>query len=618
MIKYQQSWSAEAKSDNSSLVAELKQIYEFGPYQLDVAERLLLRNGETVPLTPKSFETLYVLVQNSGHVIDKGELMQRVWPDSFVEEGTLAQNIFTLRKILGGSRQAHEYIETIPRRGYRFVAKVNQRFSRSRQQPSAETLSPNPALKSIAVLPFKSISFDISDEHFGVGMADAIITKLSNVRSIITRPTSAIFKYNTLTHEPISAGLDLKVDLVLEGKMQQMGERIRVTVQLLKVESAVPLWAEKFDCKLMDLFELQDSISSQVIETLMIQLSRDERELLTRRYSANSEAYQEYLKGRYQWNKWTHEAFQKSIKHFERAIEIEPDFALAYTGLADAYNALEFYGYCSPHLTMPQMKFAANKAIEIDETLAEAHLSLATTYMFYDWNWPGAEEEFRRSIELNSTYALAYQGYGMFLAAMGRYDEAIAKLKRALELDPVSPLISTTAGLIYYFAGQFDKAIDQYERTLEAEPNFILAHTSLGDVYLQIGMYKEAVAEFEEAIRLGGREPGLLSSLGHALAASGKREEATAILEELLEAAHRDYISPTAIATIYMGLEEIDKAFEMLQVAYYERSNRMVFLRAQPCFFPLHSDRRFAELLKCVGLIKSWSVVKAKRNGSLG
>ncbi|HVG20349.1 MAG TPA: tetratricopeptide repeat protein [Blastocatellia bacterium] len=603
MTKYRQSWLAEAAPEKSSMINEINYIYEFGPYQLDAAERLLLREGKPVQLTPKSFETLHVLVQNSGRVLDKGILMQRVWPDSFVEEATLAQNIFTLRKILGETPEACQYIETVPRRGYRFAAKVNVVGGRTRQQSATEAAAPGPALRSIAVLPFKSLSLDISDEYFGLGMADALITMLSNLRSIIVRPTSAVLKYNNLSQETLGVGRDLKVDLVLEGKMQQVGERIRVTVQLLKVDSGLPLWAEKFDCQFMDLFALQDFISSQIAEALTLQLSKDESELLTKHSATNPVAYQEYLKGRYQWNKWTQESFEKSIKHFERAIEIEPDFALAYTGIADAHNALQFYGYRPPHLTMPQMKAASNKALEIDDTLAEAHLSLATTFMFYDWDWAGAEREFKRAIELNPTYAMAYHGFGIFLTAMGRFDEAEAKLKRALELDPVSPLISTTVGFPYYFSGQFDKAVEQYERTLEVEPNFVLIHTSLGDAYLQMGMNEKAIAAFKAAIGVGSRKPGLLSSLGHALAISGEREEANRILEELLEESSRQYVSPMTVAMVYLGLGEKDKTFALLQSGYYERSNRMVFLKVQPCFFPLHSDARFTEMLRCVGLI---------------
>ncbi|MFP5260274.1 MAG: winged helix-turn-helix domain-containing tetratricopeptide repeat protein [Blastocatellia bacterium] len=603
MTKYHQGWSSEAVSEKPSIIDEVNYIYEFGPYQLDSAERLLLRNGKPVPLTPKSFETLRVLVQNSGRVLDKGILMQKVWPDSFVEEATLAQNIFTLRKILGEPSEAHQYIETVPRRGYRFAAKVNVLTNRTRQQTGAETPLPDPDLRSIAVLPFKSLSFDGSDEFFGLGMADALITMLSNLRSIIVRPTSAVLKYNNFSQETISLGRDLKVDLVLEGKMQQVGEKIRVTVQLLKVDSGAALWAEKFDCQFTDLFALQDFISSQVAEALAQQLSRDDGELLTKRAATNPEAYQEYLKGRYQWNKWTQESFEKSIKHFERAIEIEADFALAYTGIADAHNALQFYGYRPPHLTMPQMKAASNKALEIDDSLAEAHLSLATTYMFYDWDWNGAEREFKRAIELNPSYAMAYQGLGIFLTAMGRFDEAVAKLRRAHELDPVSPLISTTVGFPYYFSGQFDKAVEQYKRTLESDPNFVLVHTSLGDTYLQMGMNKEAITEFEKAVEVGGRKPGLLSSLGYALATSGRVAEAKRILEELLEAAGRQYVSPITMAMVHLGLQDKDKTFAMLQAAYYERSNRMVFLKVQPCFFPLHSDPRFTEMLRCVGLI---------------
>lgn len=575
-------------------------LYEFGPYRLDDSERLLLRDGKLVPLTPKSFDTLLVLVQSSGHLLDKEELMKRIWPDSFVEEATLAQNIFTIRRILGETPGTNRYIETVPRRGYRFLAEVHT-FSAKHVIASAQTAKAT-GPRSIAVLPFRMLGPSDRDEYFGLGMADALITKLSNIGSISVRPTTSVLKYASVQHDPIFAGYDLKVDLVLEGKVQRLGNRIRVTVQLLLVESGAPIWADKFDCEFVDLFAVQDSISAQVVDALTLQLTTHERKILAKHFTTNSDSYQEYLKGRYQWNRWTQEGFEKSIKHFERAIEIEPAFALAYAGAADAHSALAFYGHSSPHLTMPQVKLASEKSLELDETIAEAHLSLGYAFLFYDWNWTRAEREFRRAIDLNPTYAMTYQSLGTFLTAMGRFEEAVAKMNRALELDPVSPLISTTAGFPHYFAGDYDKAIERYLAALDIDPNFGLVHTSLGDAYLEKGMLDEAIAEFEKAVPILGRTPAMLSSLASALAMSNQVEEAREILNELVETGKRHYVSAALTARIHLALGDKDSAVEDLRRGLDERSSRMVFLKVQPYWLPLHSDPRFIDLLEHIGL----------------
>ena len=566
-----------------------KRVYQFGPFQLDTEDCLLTRNGEIVPLTRKAFETLSLLVQNSGRVLEKEEMMKSIWPDRFVGEATLAQNVFTLRRVLGERPNQAHYIETVPRRGYRFIGRVSQ--------PDYGA----PKAKSIAILPFKVLTNDSSNEYFGLGIADALITRLSNVKDIIVRPTSAILKYHRQDQDLYTVGRELKVHLALDGVVQQLDDRIRITVQLVNVESAMPLWAGKFDEKFSDVFTLQDIISKQVIEALTLKLTNDQELLLTKEYPKNSEAFRYFLKGRYLWSKWTEDGFKKSIISFNRAIEIEPCYALAYAGIADTYAALGFYGYMRPYQAMPKVKAMAQKALQLDEHLAEARLPLAAALFFFDWDWAGAEEEFKRSIAANPDYAVAYQTYGLYLIVMKRFEEASAMLGRAMEADPVSPLIKTTAGFPYHYSGQLEQAIKLYRETLEEDPYFGLAHVSLADVCLQTGMYEEAIDHYRQAMATWG-EKLTLPYLGYAYAVSNKKNEALAILERLEQLSRTEYVSPFSMAVVCAGIKERDLTFEWLEKSYEERSNKLVFLGVQPTFAPIRSDPRFTDLLRRIGL----------------
>ena len=579
-----------------------KRLFEFGPFCLDTVERLLLRDGEPVSLTQKAFETLCVLVENSGHVLEKDDLIKRIWPDSFVEEATLAQNIFTLRRILGETADKNHYIETVPRRGYRFVARVSEWFSPASESAAARQTAAEHQVRSIAVLPFLSLEPAGDDGHFGMGMADALITKLSNIRKIIVRPTSAVLKYRGQDQEPISAGRELRVKYVLDGKIQRSGDRIRVTTQLLDLDTGSPMWADKFDANFIDIFTLQDTISERLVEALMLQISSDERKLLTKHHTTNSEAYQLYLKGRYQWNRWTENGFGKSIQCFQQVIEIDPYYALAYAGLSDVYNALAFYGYVSPGEAMPQAKEAAELALELDEMLAEAHLSLASAQFYYEWDWKAAEQSYRRAIGLNPGYATAHQGYGLFLVAMGRFEEATLSLRQAHELDPVSLLINTTMGFPYYFSGEYDKALEQYLKSLDMNSEFGLTYASIGDVYVHKGMYAEALSQYRKAISLLGENPDLLSSLAYAYAQSGDKAVAIKASNELMKLSQQRYISPLALAVIELGLGNKESALKWLEEAYEKRSNRIAFLKVNPVFDSLRYDHRFISLLARIGL----------------
>ena len=580
------------------MAPEVKPIYQFGPFQLDIGEGLLKRDGETVQLTRKAFDTLALLVQNSGRVLTKDEMMQSVWPDSFVEEATLAQNIFTLRRVLGESPLTAQYIETVPRRGYRFIAEVKQITPPG---PADQKVEQSSSLRSIAVLPFKMLTGEDCNQYFGLGMADALITRLSNIRDIVVRPTSAVLKYHNQDQDIYVAGRELKAQLALNGSIQRLDDRIRVTVQLVNVETGASLWAKKFDEQFSDIFSVQDTISEQVVDALTLELTTAQKLRLTKAYTTNSEAYRHYVKGRYMWNKWTEDGFRKSIEAYKEAIELEPAYALPYAGLADAYLSLGFYGYMLPLHAMPKVKAYALKALDLDDQVNEARLSLAAALFFYDWNWQGAEELLRLNIESGPAYAIAQQLYGLYLIAMRRFSEAIAMLDQAVELDPVSPLIKTSAGLPYYYAGDYGRAIERFNATIEEDPYFGLAHVALADVYVQMARYEDAIEHYNTGMATWG-EKLVLPYLGYAYGASQQNAEARKILERLKAASLQGYVSPLSMAIVTAGLDSKPETFEWLERAYEERSNRLVFLGVQPVFNHLHSEPAFRDLLGRIGL----------------
>jgi TolB-like protein/Flp pilus assembly protein TadD len=464
---------------------------------------------------------------------------------------------------------------------------------------------PISAVKSIAVLPFKALGVDSGDEYLGLGMTDTLITQLSNLSQIIVRPTSAVRKYTDPGQDPLVAGREQEVDAVLEGSIQKSGERIRVTVRLMNVRDGSSLWAYKCDDQCAGIFEMQDAISERVAAALAMTLTSEEQKRLTKRYTDNTEAYQFYLKGRYYWNKRTDESLTKGIEYFHQAIDKDPGYALAYAGIADCYNALgnSVYGGLPPRKALPQAKASAIKALEIDEALAEAHASLGFVTTQYDWEWPVAEREFKRAIELNPNYPTAHHFYAVYLAAMERLDESMREMKRAEELDPLSLIIQTDLGRRFYFARQYQQAGEQLRSVIAMDPNFFRARFDLGQVYVKQGKYEEGIAELRQAIKLSGGAAVSLARLGYAYAVSGNRDEARTLLDQLNSLAKQQYVSPYLSATIYVGLGEKDKTFQFLDAAYEERSSSLIRLKVDPIFDDLRSDSRFADLVRRVGLV---------------
>ena len=614
--------------------------FSFGPFRLDVAERLLLRDGEPITLPPKAFETLLVLVQNSGRLITKRDLMNRLWPDTFVEEANLANNISLLRKVLDDDRQECKYIETVPKSGYRFVATVTEPatprtevahdsstnasgvrrswlavalaatvlaviagyyFFYSRAASSTPS-SPPAALKSLAVLPLKPLVETSRDEAFEMGVADTLITRLSKLRQIEVRSIGAVSRYTDIERDPVAIGRAQQVDAVLDGSIQKSDNKIRVSVRLVRVADGSTLWAGQFDENDTDIFTLQNAISNRVAEVLITTLSGEEKEALYRRDTENVEAYHLYLKGRYFWSKFTEEGLQKSIDYYNQALEKDPNYAMAYIGLASSYIVLGV-NYRSPKEMMPKAKAYVSKGLERDATLAEAHVAQGAIKFFFDWDWSGAGRELRQAMDIGANDAAnAHDLYAYCLWANGQFTEGIAELKRAQELDPLSLVISEDLGVAYYHARNFDQAIQQQHKTLELEPNYFFGYLRRGQAYAQKAMFKEAIDDLTKAQNLSGNWPAVIAELSCAYALAGQKSKAQAMLNELTKRAQREYIDPYMIALIHTTLGDHDAAFEWLGKAYEGRSPWMGWLKAEPKFDPLRSDPRFKTLLHQLNL----------------
>lgn len=588
--------------------------YEFGPFRLDTQRCLLLREGVPMNLSPKAFETLLVLVERNGQVMKKEELMARIWPNSFVEEGNLTQNIFVLRKALGEGPNDHRYIVTVPGQGYRFVAPVrvvpmeeaeSRAWTTTNAPGRAEPAESDEAVASIAVLPFKSLGENGHEPYLGSGLADALITKLSSIAKIAVRPTTAVLKYAGAEEQqnPLAAGLELGVDTVLDGHVQRLDERIRVTVQLVRLRDGKTLWAEKFDEKFTDVFAVQDSISEQVTRALMLKLTAEEQELMAKRYTQNTEAFQVYIQGRFVWNKRTVEGVNKGIEYARQAIGIDPTYAMAYVGLADCYNLLAGHGGLAPKETFPQAKAAAMQALEIDPSLAQAYASLGFVSYRFDWDWPRAEQYFKRAIELSPSYATAHHWYGESLAVTGRFEESIAMLRRAQELDTLSLPINTDLAQSLFFARRFEESNEQLRKAFEMDQNFVRACVISGAVYEEMGRHEEAIAVLRRAVELSEGNPLTLSGLGHALALAGKWDEARRILIDLKELGKTRYVSAYNIAVVHAGLGEKDAALDWLVKAYHNRDVWLVWLKVNPRFDSLRAEPRFADLMRRIGLV---------------
>lgn len=622
-----------------------RKIY-FDEFEVDLDRRAVLRAGEVLPLNPKAFDLLLALIERRGSPVSKDELLDRVWPGQFVEENNLTVHVSALRKLFGEKKNEHRYIITVPGRGYKFIGELREPeteilptakespeslsdrrtafdVSARAERPDRRWLvaislvsvlalgaagfflwrgSERPgdvAVNSIAILPFKPLVADARDEALELGISDSLISGFSRLEAITVRPISAVRRYTDLEQDARAAGLALGVDAVLDGNIQRTGDRIRVSARLVRVDNGKIIWAETFDEKFTDIFAVQDSISQRMIAALALQLSGDEREDLVKKYTANTDAYHLYLKGRFFWSKLTPEGLQKSIDFYTQAIEIDPNYALAYAGLADSYNLLGSYGFWPLKESHPKARAAAEKALAIDRELGEAHASLAAVIADYYWDWAAADDHFQRAIELNPNYPLARSWYSQQLARMGRVDEAVEEAIRARELDPLSTSAIAHVGLALLRARRYDEAIAELKKALELDPRALDAHIFLGFVYVQQGRDDEAIAAFRTVVDQSGRNPSLLPLLGFGYASAGKRAEAEAILKEMSSGSER----PFETALIYIGLGDHDLAFEWMEKAFEARAWQLGFLKVEPLFDPIRSDPRYTDLLRRIGLL---------------
>lgn len=639
---------------------QMKELFEFGPFRLEAARRRLLRGQDVLPITSKAFETLLVLVRNHDRVLTKDELMQAVWPDSFVEEVNLAQNISALRKMLGEAPGDNRYIATIPGRGYRFVGDVQllpedeaeivvQRQTTTRvvvedeeEVEGPQDIQAQPALpaprreflglgtlafvglllavaiavaglymwkgrrsvaaappQSLAVLPFQSLASG-DDQYLGLGMTDAVITRLSTLRQLVVRPTSSVLRYAGAKTDPIEAGRQLGVDSVLDGKVQRAGDRIRVTVQMISVPDGRPLWAETFDENFTNVFSVEDSISQRVVDTLSLQLAGLDKKQLARNYTENLEAYQNYVKGRYEEFRFTPDGLQKAIEYFNRAIELDPGYALAYAGLADAYTTASDW-VLPPREALPKAEAAARKALVFDPNLAEAHAALAHALM-HQWKLDDAGKEFQRAMELNPNNTAFYFIYAEYFSALGQEDRALAELDKAIKLDPLSPEINSFYGWVYYLKRDYDKAVIACERTARIDPDYFTAYWGAGASYMYKGQYAEAIAQLKKAVALDPTHGPSLRTLAIAYVRSGDRSSGLKVLDDMKKIGASAYMSPIDISLVYAELGDIDQSYECFRKGYDDQAEEILFFHVEPAFDTVRRDPRFAELVRKAGL----------------
>lgn len=622
-------------------------IYEFGPFRLDSAERMLLRNGEAIPLQPKVFDLLLVLVERHGHLLEKDELMEAVWPDTIVEEVNLANNISILRKTL--SENGQQFIETVPKRGYRFVAPVQEFIaqpevgadvptpaqgapsrgvSRLVKRRPAITISllilvmaglasvfgfqwltsrsnhtaPNMAIKSIAVLPFKPLVAESHDEAFQMGMADTLILKLSGLKQLSVRSINSVRKYANPDQDPLAAGREQRVDFVLDSSFQRDGDKIRVTSRLLNVADETAVWTHQCDeqyCS--NLFVMQDTISQKVAAALSLHLTSAERERLRKHYTENKEAYQLYLRGRYHLDKRQAKDFEKSIEYFQQAIRIDSNYAPPYAGLAYAYYALGISA-ALPKDVVPKAKAAVAKALEIDDQLAEAHAALGGIKHHYDWDRPGAEKAYKRALELNPNSEVVHRTYAIFLMTAGRLDEAFVEINQALDIAPLSIVANRDKALILYHSRQYDAAIEQCRKTLDLDQNFPSVYSWLGQACEAKGDYEQAIAAYLKVATLQGRGPEEIALLRTAYKVSGMKGYWQRRLELMKEQAKRDsQFDQYSLASMYARLGQKEQAFACLEKAYEDR-RPFIYLKIDPNLDNLRSDPRFTRLLRRIGL----------------
>ena len=633
----------------------------FGVFEVDLRNGELKKKGTRVRLQGQPFLLLVTLLKQRGEVVTREELRRTLWPeDTFVDfDHSLGSAANKLREALGDSATNPRFIETLPRRGYRFVApfeaigeiedKPPVSAPPDQQQPASGDFpmpgdpartdhaavvlvrrslppswrilagtvflisagfvvfvllrSPRPALvRSLAVLPLENLSGDPSQEYFSDGMTDELITELGQISELRVISRTSVMTYKG-AHKPLpQIARELNVDAAVEGTVVRSGNSVRITAQLILASNDKHLWAHSYEVGLRDIFSVQKQVARSIAEQVRIKLNPAEQTKLNRPKDVNAEAYEDYLKGRYFWNKRTADGLKKAIDYFNQAIEKDPIYAQAYSGLADSYALMGDweYGVLAPSEAFPKAKAAATRALTLDNTLGEAHTSLAFVLDLFDWDWKTAEKEYKQAVDLGPNYATAHQWYSWHLIVLGRNDDAIAEMRRAENLDPLSLIISADMADVLLVARRYDESIQQSRRTMEMDPGFAMTHYQLGQAFVQKQVYREGIAELQRAIALSGGNETFRSTLAYAYARSGRKNEALGILNDLKNRSGNGFANAAEIALIYVGLDDVDQAMIWLEKSYKERFNPSLLMR--PCFDLLRSDPRFQGLLGRIGL----------------
>ena len=619
----------------------------FGVFELDLRSGELWKDGLRIRLQEQPLQVLATLLEHPGEVVAREELRKKLWPaDIFVDfDHGLNKAVNKVRDALGDSAESPRFVETVARRGYRFLAEVRTDDAAPVRSPELEN-QPHPAaeardrpnelatpkhfqpslawkisvfvfvllmvslaslklyswnrpsriIRSLAVLPLENLSGDASQDYFSDGMTDELITELGQISDlrVISRTSAMTYKGKHRTLPQIAQ--ELNVDAVVEGAVLRSGSHVRITAQLITAGEK-QLWAKSYESDLRDALKLQSQVARAIAEEIRMELTPREQAVLNNVNGVSSEAHEDYLKGRYFWNKRTADGLSKAIDYFNEAIKSEPDYAQAYAGLADSYALAGDwkYGLLAPREAYPKAKAAATKAIALDGTLGEAHISLAFCMDNFDWDSDSAGKEFTRGIELSPDYAIGHEWYGWHLAALERNDEAVAEVEKAASLDPVSPSIGADLAEELLVARRFDEAIKQSRKTISLDPFFAPTHYVLGQALVQKHNYNEAIEELQKAIELSPGSTAFAANLAYAYVVSGMRDEAAKILNDLKNRSPQAFSNAPEIAMVYVGLDEKDQAMAWLEKGYAERFSPWVLMR--PCFNPLRSDPRFQELL---------------------
>jgi TolB-like protein/DNA-binding winged helix-turn-helix (wHTH) protein/Flp pilus assembly protein TadD len=633
-------------------------VVRFGAFEVSLASNELRKAGLKIRVQQQPMKLLEILLERPGEVVAREELRSRIWADENFGDFDQAVNIAIakLRNALGDSAESPRYIETLPKRGYRFIAEVSvvDTVPRAKapetaagdmtgiepglqRQSVAPTVAPKPwlwpkrrtmvgalvavlsltilavwlfrswdrpsvGIRSIAVLPLDNLSGDASQDYFSDGMTDELITDLAKIKALRVISRTSVMRYKG-THTPLQEiARKLNVDAIVEGSVLRSGEQVRITAQLIQVPADKHLWAESYEGNLSDTLALQNKVARAVAEQIRIEVTSQERAELKSVKKIDPDAYEDYLKGRYFWNKRTADGLKKAVDYFNQAIAKDPNYAAAYSGLADTFALLGDWQYAVMPTKegVPKAKAAALKALELDDTLGEAHNSLAFCLDGYDWNFDAADKEFRRAIELNPGYAPAHHWYAWHLVLMGHNDDALAEMRKAASLDPLSLNINSDLAELLLIAHFPDESIQQSRKTIDMDPAFPAAHNQLAQGYLAKHMYAEAIAELQEAIQLSGDSPIFTANLARAYVATNRKAKAAELLNDLKRSSVPGYPLAAEIAMVYTALGDKDQAMTWLEKGYEERFNPGVLLR--PCFDPLRSDSRFQDLVRRIGL----------------